>query len=151
MPCYLFYFLFIQLVVVADTFATTSLAYFAYLMHSTYKSREVTKEINYKNAIMYVLGVLLLFNIFIVGYDFSTGTYKRALLPNGHCSFFVPLEYNTVKLLYAYSYFNEIIQILFPVASFVYYYKLNKMLTMMLAAIISQAPMINNVIACTLG
>ena len=47
-----------QLVVVADTFATTLLAYFAYLMHSTYKSREVTKEINkkhYKNAIMYVL------------------------------------------------------------------------------------------------
>ena len=67
MPCYLFYFLFMQSVVVADTFATTFLAYFAYLMHSTYKSQEVTKEINkkyYKNAIMYVLGVLLLFNIF---------------------------------------------------------------------------------------
>ena len=46
MPCYLFYFLFMQSVVVADTFATTFLAYFAYLMHSTYKSREVTREIN---------------------------------------------------------------------------------------------------------
>ena len=64
-----------------------------------------------------------------MGYDFGTGMYKRTLLPNGHCSFFVPLEYNTVRLLYAYSYFNEIIQILFLVASFVYYYKLNKMLT----------------------
>ena len=121
-----------QSVVVADTFATTFLAYFAYLMHSTYKSREVTREINkkyYKNAIMYVLGVLLLFNIFIVGYDFGTDTYEHTFLPNGHCSFFVPLEYNTVRLLYAYSYFNEIIQILLLVASFVYYYKLNKMLT----------------------
>ena len=92
----------------------------------------MTKEINkkyYKNAIIYVLGILLLFNIFIVGYDFGTGTYKRVLLSNGHCSFFIPLEYDTLRLLYAYGYFNEIIQILFLVASFIYYYKLNKMLT----------------------
>ena len=73
-----------------------------------------------RSAIMYVL------NIFIVSYDFETDTYECTLLPNGHCSFFVPLGYNTVRLLYA---FNEIIQILFLVASFVYYYKLNKMLT----------------------
>lgn len=87
-----------QSVVVADTFATAFLACFAYLMRSTYQSQEVTKEINmkyYNNAIMYILGILLC-NIFIVGYDFGTGTYKRALLQNGHCSFFVPLEYNTL-------------------------------------------------------
>ena len=40
MPCYLFYFLFMQSVMVADTFSTTFLAYFAYLMRSTYKAEK---------------------------------------------------------------------------------------------------------------
>ena len=50
----------------------------------------------------------------------------------------VALDYITVRILYAYT-FNEAIQILFLVASFAYYCKLNKMLT------IVQALMINNV------
>ena len=78
---------------------------------------------------MYVLGLLLLFDIFVVGYDFGTGTYQHTLLLNGHCSFFVQSEYDTTRLLDAYGYVNEIIQISLLVAYFVYYYKLNKMLT----------------------
>ena len=130
MPCYLFNFLFMQSVVVGETFATTFLAYLAYSMYYSYRCREVTKEMNkklYKRAVTYVLGLLLLFDIFVIGYDFGTGTYKHTLLPNGHCSFFVQTEYDTTRLLDAYGYFNEITQISLLAAYFVYYYKLKKM------------------------
>ena len=133
MLCYLFNFLFMQSVVVGETLATNFLAYLAYIMYYSHRCREVTKKINkqlYKKAIRYVLGLLLLFDIFVVGYDFGTGTYKHTLLPNGHCSFFVQTEYDTTRLLDAYGYVNEIIQILLLVVYFVYYYKLNKMLKM---------------------
>ena len=92
MFCYLFNFLFMQWAVVGEAFATSSLAYLAYTMRESYKSREVTKEINrtlYRYAIAYALGVILMYDIFIVGYDFGTGVYKHALLPNSHCSFLV--------------------------------------------------------------
>ena len=132
MPCYLIYFSFMQSVVVGETAATCFLAYLAYIIYYSYRSREVTKEMNkkfYKYAIRYLLILLLLFDIFVVGYDFGTGTYKNTLLPNGHCSFFVQAEYNTIKLLDIFAYTNEIIKILFLVAYFVYHYKLNKLLT----------------------
>ena len=106
MPCYLFNFVFMQSVVVGETFATTFLAYLAYIMYYSYRGREVTKDINkklYKYALMYVLGLLLLFAIFVVGYDFGTGTYQHTLLPNGHCSYIVQSEYNTIVLLHALS------------------------------------------------
>ena len=133
MPCYLLNFLFIQFGVGDEAFATSFLAYLAYIMYYSYKSREVTEEMNkrlYKYAITYVLGLSLLFGIFVVGYDFGTGTFKHTLLPNGHYSFVVQSEYNTVGLLHAYGYVNKIIQILLLVAYFVYYFKLNKMLKM---------------------
>ena len=132
MPCYLFNFLFMQFGVLDEAFATTFLAYLAYIMYYSYRGREVTKEINkklYKYAVRYVLGLLLLFDIFVVGYDFGTGTYQHTLLPNGHCSFIVQSEYNTIVLLHAYGYTNEFIQMLLLVTFFVYNFKLNKMLT----------------------
>jgi len=92
MPCYAFYFLYMQSVVVGETFATCILAYLAYLMHESYRCREVKKQNKqrfYKHSAKYVLGLLLLFNIIIASYDFGTGTYKYMLLPNGHCSYFV--------------------------------------------------------------
>ena len=134
MPCYAFNFLYMQSVVIGETFATCAIAYLAYLMRKCCKSREVKKENEkqfYKHSTKYVLGLLLLFNIFIVSYDFGTGTYKYTLLPNGHCSYFVRTQYNTLRTLDAYSYINEIIQILLLVAYFYNYYKLNKMLKML--------------------
>ena len=133
MPCYLIYFLFMQSIVVGETSATCFLAYLAYIMYHSYRSREVTKEMNkkfYKYAIMYLLALLLLFDIFVVSYDFGTGTYKNTLLPNGHCSFFVEAQYDTIiKFLDVFAYINEIIKILSLVTYFVYYYKFNKLLT----------------------
>ena len=120
-------------VVVGETFATCILAYLTYLMHESYRCREVkkqNKERFYKHSAKYVLGLLLLFNIFIVSYDFRTGTYKYTLLLNGHCSYFVQTQYKTLRILDAYSYIYEIIQILLLVAYFYNYYKLNKMLKM---------------------
>ena len=85
---------------VGETFATCILAYLAYLMRESSKIREVKKEKKrqfYKHSTRYVLGLLLLFDIFIVSYDFGTGTYKHTLLLDGHCSYFVQKEYNTFK------------------------------------------------------
>ena len=133
MPCYDFNFLYIQSVVVGETFATCILAYLAYLMRESSKIREVKKENKKqfcKHSTQYVLGLLLLFDIFIVSYDFGTGTYKYTLLPDGHCSYFVQTQYNTLRILDTYSYINEIIQIFLLVVYFYYYYKLNKMLEM---------------------
>ena len=90
----------------------------------------MTKEINkqfYKHSILCVLGLSLLFDIFVVGYDFGTGTYKHTLLPNGHCSF---LEYDTLGIYNTYIKIAETIQILLLVTFIVYYYKLRKMLTL---------------------
>ena len=131
MLCYLFNLLFMQWAVVGEAFATSCLAYLAYVMRYSYKSREVTKELNktlYRYAITYVLGVILMYDIFIVGYDFGTGTYKHALQPNGHCSFFVQSEYDTIALFHALGYVNQIVQALLLTTYFVYYYKLNKKL-----------------------
>ena len=88
--CYLLYFVFMQSAMVNEGFGTCILAYLAYIMRHSYKCREVTKELNkklYQYSIRYVLGSLLLFNIFIVSYDFGTDTYKLVFLPNGHCEF----------------------------------------------------------------
>ena len=129
-PCYLFYFSLMESVVIGETFATTFLAYLAYIMYYSYRGREVTKEINkklYRYAVSYVLGASILFGIFVVGYDFGTGTYKHTLLPNGHCVNFV--DYNTLRLLDTYGYINEIVKVFLLVVYFVYYYKFNRMLT----------------------
>jgi len=129
-PCYLFHFLFMQFGVIFEAFATTFIAYLAYIMHRNCKYREMTKEINkqfYKHSILCVLGLSLLFDIFVVGYDFGTGTYKHTLLPNGHCSF---LEYDTLGIYHTCIKIAETIQVLLLVTFFVYYYKLRKMLTL---------------------
>ena len=132
-PCYLLWFLHMESIMVWEGSATCIIAYLAYIMRHSYKCREVTKELNkkfYKHSIVYVLGSLLLFTIFIVSYDFGTGAFKLVILPNGHCNFFVQLKYNTIKIVLVYAILNKIIQIILLVIYFVYYYKLNKMLKM---------------------
>ena len=122
-----------QLVMLTEAFATTFLTYLAYVMRYSYRCREVTKEINtkpYKNSLMYALGSLLLFDIFEVGYDFGTGSYKYTLLPNGHCAFVIQTEYITLRIIDVYVHVNEVIKMLLIAAFLVYYYKLNKMLTL---------------------
>ena len=76
--CYLFNSMFMQSVVMGEAFSTCLLAYLAYVMHRSYKSRQLTKRLNkelYKYSMMYSFGKLLLFDIFILSYDFGTGTY----------------------------------------------------------------------------
>ena len=131
-PCYLFNFLFMQLLIIREAFATSYLAYLALLMRYTYKSIEMSKTINkrlYKFGVMYALGSSLVFGFFVVMYDLGTGTYRHTLLPNGHCSFFATqLEYDTVTLVYAITYVIKIVQVVILVAYFIYYYKVNKVL-----------------------
>ena len=133
MPCYLFFFLFMQSEMVCEGFATCIIAYLAYVMHRGYKSRSLTKELDkklHKYSIRYVLGSLLLFNIFIVSYDFGTGKFEHVILPNGHCSFINPTEYDTIEIAHANNAINKVTQIILLVVYFIYYYKLNKMLKM---------------------
>ena len=131
--CYLSNFLFMQLSVVSETFATASLAYLALLMRYSYKSIEMSKQINkrlYKYGITCVIGVALLFGFVVVTYDFGTGTYKHTLLPNGHCSYLAQSQYDTLGLFHAHHYANEITQMILLTVYFVYYYKHNKALKM---------------------
>ena len=132
-PCYLIFFLYMQTVLLEEGFATCILAYLAYIMHLSYRSRQLTKALNkmfLKNSLKCVLGSLLLFNFFIVSYDFGTGTYKHALLPNGHCSLVEQSQYDTIRIVHANGILNKTIQILLLVVYFVYKHKLNKKLKM---------------------
>ena len=132
MVCYLLNVSFMLLTVFSEVCATSFVAYLAYIMRLSYQMRQRTKEIDrrfFKYSIFHILGLLLLFGIFVVGYDFGTGTYKHTLLPNGHCSFLVQSEYNTIIANQTFTYINEFIQTLLLVAYFVYYFKLKKMLT----------------------
>ena len=133
MVCYLFNSMFMQAGVVNEAFATCMLAYLAYVMRHSYKSRQLTKQLNkklYKYSIIYALGQLLVFDIFVLSYDFGTGTYEHALLPNGHCSFLVQSDYDTVGIYHVFGYVYQTIQSLLIITYFAYYYKLNKMLRM---------------------
>ena len=131
MSCYIFTFLFIQLGVVHEAFATSAISYLTYVMHSSYRGREVTKAINqklYKYGLRYALGSSFIFGFFVVTYDFTTGTHKMTLTQNGSCNIFFQTEYDTIRLFRAYLYLNEIVQILILTTYFVYYYKVNKLL-----------------------
>ena len=131
-PCYLYHFLFMQLAVLNEAFDTSSLAYLALFMRYSYKSIEMSKQINkklYKQGITFALSISLLFGFFVVTYDFGTGTYRHILSPNGHCGGdTAESEYNTVRLFYTYTYINKIAQIIILTTYFVYYYKGNKVL-----------------------
>ena len=131
LTCYLSYLSFMQFLVVSEAFATSFLAYLAVLMHHSYNSIEMTKQINeglYKYAVTYTLVLSLLFVFFVVTYDLGTGTYRLTLLPNGHCSYLAQSEYHTIGLFYAYIYVNKIVQLIILATYFVYYFKLDKAL-----------------------
>ena len=127
LACYLLHFLFMQLAVVNDTFGTSSLAYLALFMHCSYKSIEMSKQINkrlYEHGVAFTLSISLLFGFFVVTYDFGTGTYRHV-----RCDInTTESEYNTVRLFYTYTYINKIAQIIILTTYFVYYYKVNKVL-----------------------
>ena len=132
-PCYLIYFVFMQSLIVTEGTATCITAYFAYVMRQSYKCIEVTKVHNkqfYENCVRYIFGSLLLFDILIFSYDFGTATFQHVILPNGHCSYFGPIEYATIGIVHAYNTLHKIIQIILLVVYFVYHYKLKKMFKM---------------------
>lgn len=125
-PCYLFFFLFVQLEIMAEGCATCMLAYLTYIMHQNCKSMKLTKEFNkklYKYFIRYIFGLLLLCDIFIVGTD----AYKLIISQNGDCYFVDQSEYGTVGIAFGY---NAIIQVLLLAVYLVSYFELNKMAKM---------------------
>jgi len=129
--CFLFMHTFTQSIIVSDGFATCIIAYLAYIMYCTYKRKLVTESINkkiLKYSMIYTFGSLILLDIFMISYDFGTGTFKHIILPNGHCSFFDQPEYDTTVIVHANGTLNKAIGTLLFVVYFIYYYKLNKML-----------------------
>ena len=77
-PCYLLYFVFMQLLMMGEASATCITAYLTYVMRQSCRSREVKNIHNkkfYKNSINYIFGSLLLFDILILSYDFGTGAF----------------------------------------------------------------------------
>ena len=133
LPCYLLFLLFFQSAVVTEGFATCILAYLAYVMRQSYRSISVTKQLDkqfYKCSIRYVLGLLFLLNVFIVSYDFGTGAYKYTLLPNGHCSFIIQTEYDTITINQVNNTLGKLLQGILLVVYFVYHYRINRKLKM---------------------
>ena len=127
MVCYMFWFSLLQSAMITEESIACVLAFLAYIMHSSYKSIEVRKETKkrlFRYCIAYIFGLSLLFNIFMISHDVGTGTYKHVMLPNGHCSFFPGSPYVTaISIAYANIFFNRILQIIFLVVYFTYYYK----------------------------
>ena len=85
--CYLLYFSYMQSIMVIEGSATCMIAYLAYIVHHSYKCREITKQLNKKISMAYILGSLLLFDIFILSFDIGTIMYRQVILPNDHCDF----------------------------------------------------------------
>jgi len=88
--CFLFMHSLTQSAIVSDGFATCIIAYLAYIMHCTYKQKSLTESINkkfLKYSMIYTFGSLILLDIFLITYDFGTGTFKHIILPNSRCSF----------------------------------------------------------------
>ena len=139
-PCYLIYFVFMQLLMVSEGSATCITAYLAYIMRQSYKYREVTTKQNkklYINYTKYICGSLLLCDILIISYDFGTATFQNIILPNGYCNYFGHMEYATERIAQAYTILNKIIQITLLVQYFVYYYKLKKLLKMVRTLVVN--------------
>ena len=133
--CYLSYFTFMQSHMLNEGSATCMIAYLAYIAHHSYKCREMTKQLNkrlYKYSMVYILGLLLLFNIFILSYDIGTGAFKHVILPNGHCDFFSDdPKYETTIIAYTNSTLNKILQVILFIVYFFHYYKYIQLLKLL--------------------
>ena len=127
MICYAFFFSLLLAGMIAEESITCILAFLAYIMHSSYKSIELrkgTKKRFYKCSVAYNFGLPLLLCIFTISYDFGSGMYQHVILSNGHCSFFPGSPYTTItRIGYTNLIFNRIIQIIFLVIYFTYFYK----------------------------
>ena len=64
----------------------------------------------------------------MISYDVGTGTYRRVILSNGHCSFIPTPPYNTSSIGYANIFFNRVLQIILVIVYFTYYYKVQNSL-----------------------
>ena len=127
MVCYVFFFSVLLAGMIAEESTTCILAFLAYIMHSSYKSIELKKEAKkklLKYSLVYIFGLSLLLCMFTISYDFGTGMYQHAILSNGHCSFFSGSPYTTsVRIGYANVIFNRILQIIYLMIYFTYFYK----------------------------
>ena len=116
---------------ITEESTTCIIAFLAYLMHSSYKTIEVkneTKKRVFKYSVVYIFGLPLLFQFFMITYDVGTGTYHHVILPNGHCSFVSTPPYTTSSIGYANIFFNRVLQIILVIVYFTYYYKIQNAL-----------------------
>ena len=131
MPCYIFWFVFLQGMIIKETSTTCLIAFFAYVMHSSYKSIKVnkeTKKIFFKYSMVYVVGLQLVLNFLMISYDVGTDTYQHVILINDHCSFIPEQPYVTAFIVYTSSTFNVALQILLYLVYFIHYYKIQNRL-----------------------
>ena len=127
--CQFLFFIFMCGDMIHEGFATTILAYLAYIVYCGYKLRKLSNDDfkkMYKHGCFYTFGTTGLFAFFVVSYDLAMDNGKNAILPDGHCSF-LGLDYtDTVKISQVHITFNKIVQIILFVVYLFYFYKLNK-------------------------
>ena len=127
--CYLVYFSYVQSIMVNEGSATCMITYLAYIVHHSYKCREITKDLNktfYKVSMAYIFGSLLLIDIFILSYDVGTAMFQNVILQNGHCDLIA--RYETTAIAFTFNTLNKIIQVILFIVYYIYYYKYKKLL-----------------------
>ena len=124
--CQIIMFFYMLGLVAHEAFATSILAFLAYVMYSSVNLREVTEKITqrlYKKYLACVFSSLGVIGFLIVCYDFGTGNHKHLLLPDGHCAFNGIEIYSTLIVPYSFGVLNKILQITFFIAYLYYFYK----------------------------
>ena len=124
--CQIIMFTYMQGTVAHELFATCILAFLTCVMYCSVNVQEITENMTkrlFKKSLAYVSGTVALMDFLVVCYDFSTGNYKRLLLPDGHCAFNDVEIYNTVVIPYSFAVLNKIFQIIFFVAYLYHFYK----------------------------
>ena len=126
--CRLVFFFFMQGDMSSEGLATCILAYLAYITYLGYNLRRLDSDDSkwfYRHCRLYTIGILALFDFFILSYDLATGNGKHTILPNGHCTF-IGLDYDTMKIDQVNVTFNKMAQIVLFAIYLFYFYKLNK-------------------------
>ena len=92
-------------------------------MYRSDKFRRGMPKYVFKSYMAYILGTLVIFNVFLLILDEVTGDTDQLLLPSGHCDVPTVRLYNNMTVMTIYGFVNKFVQlVLFGVYMF-YYYK----------------------------
>jgi len=115
--------LIIQMAIIREACTSCLIACAAHVMYRSDKFRRGMPKYVFKSYMAYILGTLVIFNIFSIIYDEVTGDADQLLLPSGHCDVPMAGKYDSMTVMTIYGFVNKFVQlVLFGVYMF-YYFK----------------------------